>query len=227
MLVIDPMHNLFLGTAKKMIRLWSNDDILSSRDFEHIQSAVDNMEVPADVGRIPRKIETKFSGFTADQYKNWTLYYSIPTLYGIINDTHLKCWRLFVLACLRLCQKSISVADITVADALLHRFCQRVERIYGNSAITPNMHMHCHLKDVLLDFGPVYAFWLFAYERYNGILQHQPSSNRSVEIEVMRRFIDDNDAYAFKPPDLFHDEFAGFVILVQLLLVPYFLHPQK
>lgn len=209
MLVIDPMHNLFLGTAKQMIRLWTNNDILSSQDFRCIQNTVDDMEIPTDIGRIPRKIETRFSGFTADQYKNWTLYYSIPSLHGIIDDTYLECWRHFVLACLRLCQKSISVADLTIADALLLQFCQRVERIYGNSAITPNMHMHCHLKDVVLDFGPVYGFWLFAYERYNGILQHQPSSNRSVEIEVMRRFIADNIAYAFQPPDLFCDEFAG------------------
>lgn len=60
----------------------------------------------------------------------------------------------------------------------------------------------------MLDFGPVYAFWLFSYEQYNGILQHQPSSNRSIEIEVMRRFIDDNNAYAFQSPDQFRDELS-------------------
>ncbi len=62
------------------------------------------------------------------------------------------------------------------------------------------MHMHCHLKEVLLDYGPVYGFWLFSYERYNGILQHQPTSNRCIEIQIMRRFLQDNTAYAFQPP---------------------------
>ena len=28
------------------------------------------------------------------------------------------------------------------------------------------MHLHLHLKD-LLDYGPVNAFWLFSFERFN------------------------------------------------------------
>ncbi len=53
--------------------------------------------------------------------------------------------------------------DIDVVDALL--LFRRVQRMYGNDVITPNMHMHCHLKSVLLDYGPVFAFWLCSYER--------------------------------------------------------------
>lgn len=135
-----------------MIKLWINNDMLTRKDFEHIQNTVDSMNVPAGIGRIPQKIQTRFSGFTADQYKNWTMYYSIPSLHGLLGDSHLECWCHFVLARFRLCQKSISVADITIADALLHQFCQRVERMYGSSAITPNNY------EVLLDFGPVYSF---------------------------------------------------------------------
>ena len=46
------------------------------------------MHVPADIGRIPRKIESGsgFSGFTADQFKNWVMYYSIPSLFRILNS---------------------------------------------------------------------------------------------------------------------------------------------
>ena len=36
---------------------------------------------------------------------------------------------------------------------------------------SPNMHMACHLKDCLLDFGPFLSFWCFPYECYNGILE--------------------------------------------------------
>ena len=78
--------------------------------------------------------------------------------------------------------------------------------MYGSSAITPNMHLHSRLKEVILDYGPVYAFWLFSYERYNGIMQHQPNSNRCIEIQIMRWFIQDNMAYAFQPPSEFSDQ---------------------
>ena len=78
--------------------------------------------------------------------------------------------------------------------------------MYGSASITPNMHMHCHLKNVILDYGPIYGLWLFSYERYNGILQHQPTNNRSIEVQVLRRFLQDNTSYAYPLPQDFRDE---------------------
>lgn len=42
------------------------------------------------------------------------------------------------------------------------------------------------------DFGPMHAFWLFPFERYNGILGSQPTNTRSIEMQLMRRFCKDN-----------------------------------
>ena len=98
--------------------------------------------------------------------------------------------------------------EISLFDALLIKFCTRVQDIYGESAITPNMHMHGHLKEVVEDFGSVYAFWLFSYERYNGILGYQPNNNRRIEPQVMQRFLKDNFAYHFEFPKDFSEEFS-------------------
>ena len=56
------------------------------------------------------------------------------------------------------------------ADALLVNFCTGIEKLYGKQFLTCNMHLHCHLHSVLLDYGPVFGFWLFSFERYNGQL---------------------------------------------------------
>ena len=132
--------------------------------------------------------------------------YSIPCLYDVLEGEHLECWRSFVLACRLLCKRTVLKSDITLADILLLKFCEHVQSLYGKKAITPNMHMHLRLKDILLDYGPVYGFWLFSYERYNGILEHQPTNNRSIEIQLMSRFIRDNNSYAIQPPDVYRDE---------------------
>lgn len=119
------------------------------------------------------------------------------------------------------------ISDVNIADALLLQFCRRVERLYGKSVITPNMHLHCHLKDVILDYGPVYAFWLFSYERFNGILQHQPTNNHCLEIQVMRRFLQDNNAYSFQPPEDFQaelDNLCNFKPIVLLVLYFFLLY---
>ena len=215
MLIIDPMHNLFLGTAKRIKNIWMNDNnpLFTSTEIQTIQDRVNSMNVPSDIGRIPRKIETKFSGLTADQYKNWVVLYSIPCLHGLLEKEHIECWRQFVLACRLLCKRAISKSNVTLADVLLLKFLQRVERVYGNDVVTPNMHMHLHLKDTLLDYGPVYGFWLFSYERYNGILEHQPTNNRSIEIQLMRRFLQDNNAYRIQPPIDYKDELEKLTLL--------------
>ena len=46
MTIIDPMHNLFLGTA------------IAQDQFERIQEKINSFKTPLDIGRIPRKIET-------------------------------------------------------------------------------------------------------------------------------------------------------------------------
>ena len=97
-----------------------------------------------------------------------------------------------MLACRRLCKHTLTETDITIADALLFQFCRRVLRLYGTNALTPNIHLHCHLTSCVRDFGPISSFWLFPFERYNGILGNQPTNNRSVELQLMRRFYNDN-----------------------------------
>ena len=74
--------------------------------------------------------------------------------------------------------------------------------------MTPNIHMHAHLKEDLLSYGPAYEFWLFSFERYNGILGNQPTNNRLPEPQLMQRFIDDNSAYSFQFPIEFGEELS-------------------
>ena len=61
-------------------------------------------------------------------------------------------------------------ADIIRGDGLSLKFCKEFEALYGQKAITPNMHLHCHLKENVLDYGPIHSYWCFSFERYNGIL---------------------------------------------------------
>ncbi len=47
---------------------------------------------------------------------------------------------------------------------------------------TPNMHLHCHIVDSIKDFGPAHAFWCYAFERYNGILE-SVHTNKEIQIK--------------------------------------------
>ena len=45
-----------------------------------------------------------------------------------------------------------------------------VEKQYGQKKITPNMHLCLHICECALDYGPLYSFWCYSFERMNGLL---------------------------------------------------------
>ena len=156
--VIDAMHNQLLGTAKNVTRIWCELGLLTSRDLQSMQRTVNSINVPADMGRIPSNIGSSFYGFTADQWRNWTCIYSSVVLKNILPAEHLRCWLLFVKATSILCNRIISVHNVKLADSYLVLFCKEFEKLYGSQYCTPNMHLHLHLNDCILDYGPGILF---------------------------------------------------------------------
>ena len=47
--VIDPMHNMYLGTAKHMIKVWKESGLLRQEHLPVIQQKLDEMNVPYGV----------------------------------------------------------------------------------------------------------------------------------------------------------------------------------
>ena len=74
------MHNLYLGTAKHAMKTWRESGIIRDDQLALIQEKVDELSVPHNIGRIPYKIGSNFSGLTADQWLNWINIYSMYAL---------------------------------------------------------------------------------------------------------------------------------------------------
>lgn len=189
MCIIDPMHNLLLGTAKHMVSIWRDKDILSKAQLEEIQKRVDSFVTPADVGRLPTKIMSNFAGFTAEQWRNWTVLFSLYALKGILPHRDFSCWQLFVKACHFICRREITLQEIAKADELMMEFLHSFEQLYGKQYCNMNLHLHAHLKPCIIDYGPVYSFWLFAFERINGILESFQTNCHDISVQLMRKFL--------------------------------------
>ena len=194
MLVIDPMHNIYLGTAKHILQaIWIKNNFISTNDMKAINEKIKSWVISPEVrfNQLPAHIEYS-SSFTAEQWMPWVNYYSINCLYGILPNHHLECWRHFVLASRLLCKQNMSMNDVILADTLLLKFCQRFQVLYGPEAVTPNIHLHAHLLECVKDYGPMCNFWLFSFERFNGLLGNEPTNNRSIELQLVNHFIRDN-----------------------------------
>ena len=194
MLIIDPMHNLYLGTAKHIFcKIWVNRSIIDNTSLKVINERILLLVIPPEVrfNRLPAYMDHA-SSLTAEQWMIWVNYYSLYCLHNIIPSQHLECWRLFVLASRLFCKSCLSDDDIKLADGLLLRFCKEFQSLYGADSVTPNIHLHAHLVDCIRDYGPMSSFWLFSFERFNGILGDELTNNRSIEVQLMDRFMQDN-----------------------------------
>ena len=198
--VVDPMHNLFLGTANHVFKVWIETGTLTAANLVTIRCKV--FQCPVNIGRLPANISTGYGGFTANQWSNWITIFSPVVLKGLLPDSHLRCWLLFVGACWMLRKICIKSSEISSADLFLLQFCRLFEEIYGPKYCTPNMHLHVHLKECLLDYGPLHAFWCYAFERFNGILGSIHTNRKAIECQLMRKFCQEQELSMVK---LFED----------------------
>ena len=136
--------------------------------------------------------------------------YSLFALKGVLPDKHLEYWRYFVLACKSPGKRVLTVDDIELGDRYLMEFCKAFEELYGKDLVTLNMHFRGHLKECLLDYGQFHAFWCFSLEIFNGILGSFHTNNRSIEIQLMRRFLMGAKVKHLKYPDVYLDLFMEF-----------------
>ena len=166
---------------------------------------MDKLKVPASVGRMPRKIQNSSGGFTANQWKSFTVLFSIHALWNVLPRSDLQVWHNFVLACSCLCSTVLTETRALLAHSYLLKFCQSFEQLYGKHRVTPNIHQHTHFVDCVLDYGPVYSFWLCSFERYNGILCEYGTNQRAVEIQLMRKFLSSQFVKELPSPVEFQD----------------------
>ena len=157
MCIIDPMHNLLFGTAKHMVEVWKSMKILTEKSFEDIQKRVDSFTTPNDLQYLQRYLVI-FLGLQAEQWRNWTILFSLPALKTILPHRHYQCWHRFVKACYYLCRRMITSHDIDAADQLLMELYTNFVSLYGRDNCNPNLHLHGHLRECIRDYGPVYSF---------------------------------------------------------------------
>ena len=171
--VVDPMHCLFLGIAKWIVkRIWVDENVLTRNDLRSIQNKMEKFQVPADLGRIPGKIHCGegFSSYTADQWRNFFLIYATVVLWDHLPSKDQEILTHFVRVCTILVRRIVDVGEMEEAHRRLIKIIELIETNYGEGKITPNLHLSLHLCECSYDYGPLYAFWCFSFERMNSLL---------------------------------------------------------
>lgn len=187
-MTVDLMHCLFLGIARWIVKqIWIDQGILTKNILNEVQKKMNQFSVPADIGRIPGKIYCGegFSNFTADQWKIFFTIYSTVSLWDHLGNDDRKILTYFVRVCQLFVNRIVEVDIMTEVHQKLIEIVKLIENNYGRDQITPNLHLALHLCECSFDYGPLYAFWCFSFERMNGVLG---KSNLRIFLLIFGRF---------------------------------------
>ena len=184
--VIDVMHNLFTGIAKHFCGYLINNNYLSKEDLHKIDVKLGQLSDSCDNGWRPKCFSSRWTSWTAYEWKSWILTYSLYAFQDVLDEEHLNIWHSFVQACRHIVKPMITKTDIMLSHHLLVKFVTQVQNKYGPSVVTPNMHLSMHLREDMLNYGSVYGTWLFPFERFNFIVGTTITNNKSIELQFMR-----------------------------------------
>src|SRR5271154_1318995 len=147
-LVVDPMHNLFLGIAHWIVkRLWIDSGRITKVHLELMEKKAKRIKVPSDIERIPYKIATGegFSGYTADQWKTFIMIYAISIMWDLLGEADQQILTNFVKACFLLITRIVNNNTLDEAHSRLLMVARLVEKNYGPEMITSNIYLSFHL----------------------------------------------------------------------------------
>ena len=51
--IVDPMHNIYLGSGKHVFKVWINRNLITLKDLEQFEEKMKKFKVPSSAGRLP------------------------------------------------------------------------------------------------------------------------------------------------------------------------------
>ena len=106
--------------------------------------------------------------------------------------------------------KKISMSQAKAGQTYLANYCRRL--VLLGVDVTISHHLAMHFASMIKLFGPVYAWWLFAFERFNGMLErvkHNGHDGGRVELTMLRNWVQTHliyDLLLALPPDASPEE---------------------
>ncbi|XP_044019490.1 uncharacterized protein LOC122859872 [Aphidius gifuensis] len=198
-MVVEPLHNLFLGVAKQYTKLlleaetYVEDQDKRRYVSKSIAESIIDMRLskirpPSRLTRRPRSIKD-MKLWKGQEWRNWIQYYCLICLEGVLKPKYLKHLSLLSQAIYILNSDSITSHEINQARQLLQDFVKKYEQLFGKQAMTYNIHLLLHITDTVENAGPLFSYNASVFESWNRkILQNISSPNGRI-IQIITRFL--------------------------------------
>lgn len=188
------MHCVHLGIVKKLLSfmfLDKNKDkelyskistwVLTDR-IDQFQRVLDDMckNLPDDLEKTPSRFLFYIGNGKASDFKCFLML--APALMNICGGVSIQMqnlWSILLRIVTIACSKCIPRYKLEELKDLEIQFFVQFRDMFGGEQLSLNLHMLLHVHDSVERFGPMCHYWLYAYERLNGVLSNFVTSNRS------------------------------------------------
>lgn len=195
---IDIMHGVGLGIMKDLIAIWMGKKKLPTPPYKEYKLTPNNREIlnsrilklkpPSSVRRKPKSI-FEFSDFKASECLNFLWFYLRYTLPGLLPTKLVKNFEKLASATYTLCKENITLCEVNSANEMLVDFAIEYESIYGQGAVTMNLHLLKHYRDSVLNCGPMWAYSLFGFENNIGVIKKFVFGKTDVLDQIYKKYI--------------------------------------
>ncbi|KAH9940309.1 hypothetical protein B0H21DRAFT_697685, partial [Amylocystis lapponica] len=228
--VLDFMHNIFLGIIAHLFMeilfkgyMFSGSGGNNSAK-QRFEDTINSVRWPSHVTRLPKNLGENQSLKKADEWRRlltitpivlWASWKDendkIPATEPPIppnakyRPAHSRICSDIYSAVLLLCagvrilaSRKISMSEARVGQNFLVQYCRRLKG-FGTD-LTINHHLSTHFAHFIKLFGPVYGWWLFAFERFNGLLEKVHINGHDggrMELTLLRHWVQSHLVYEY------------------------------
>ena len=167
--LIDPMHQVFLGTGKVLCKLFINS--LKSKELDIFDKLLNQYQIPVDFLRRPKNV-VEMQHWKASDFK--ILFLHLIPLSMDLFESVAQCQKLsfskLSTAIRLLSLRHISSEELDSASRLIAAFFTDFKELYGEAMQTYNFHSMRHMCDQVRLSGPLWNCSAFGFESANHFL---------------------------------------------------------
>ncbi|CAN7992683.1 unnamed protein product, partial [Ixodes hexagonus] len=189
------MHSVLLGVTRQLTELLLGSSNSEQRFYigrpavlSTLNERLLSIKPPHCFTRLPRSLADR-AFWKASEWRLWLLYYCLPCTLDILPSRYWRHFARLSQAVHILLRTEITPSLIKCAEQLLKKFVARVPGLYGETAMTFNMHQMLHLANSVRHMGPLWANSAFTFEAGNGRLLRHVTAAKGVPLQVVERAV--------------------------------------
>lgn len=165
---VDYMHAVCSGFVKATAMLWQESEKCRGfkirRRLEEVSAKLIGMSPTWELSRLSRPL-SESKRWKSSEWRNWLLFYSPIILPSYIPSRNFQNWMKFVQMMHCMLAPKISLETISLLKTGMRKFLKEYELLYGKQNMSYNAHLFIHLVDSIKEWGPLWGYSLYPFDR--------------------------------------------------------------